>query len=193
MNDALAAFLDLGWSCLECGAVDAEAPARFPCLATVSPEGWPEARSVALRRADRPAGELEVHTDPASDKVAALRANPRAALHIWEPTLRLQLRLSVTVALLTGEAARNRWDDIPDEARRSYGKTPRQGAVIPGPFSYEITAAFEDFAVLLCRLHQIDLVELHENHRRATYQAENDWAGDKLGFIDQKRSQVAVG
>lgn len=41
------------WRTLERGVADAAHPARRPTFATVSPEGWPEARTVVLRTADR--------------------------------------------------------------------------------------------------------------------------------------------
>ena len=47
----LQAFLAEGWQHLRRGAADGRSPARYPSFATVSPEGVPEVRTVALRRA----------------------------------------------------------------------------------------------------------------------------------------------
>ena len=70
------------WARLLHGVANRQAPARHPTLATLSPDGWPEARTVVLRAADPVAGTLDLHTDLYSAKVAALRHCARAALHI---------------------------------------------------------------------------------------------------------------
>ena len=70
-ND-LQAFLDEAWRHLTRGVADSKAPARYPTFATVSTQGKPEARTVALRGASRSAGALEVHTDIETAKVTAL-------------------------------------------------------------------------------------------------------------------------
>ena len=52
----------------------------------------------------RPQG-LEVHTDITSAKVASLRAQPRAELHVWDSEKRLQTRARCTVTMTCGVAA----------------------------------------------------------------------------------------
>jgi len=75
-ND-LAAFLTAAWQHLSRGVTDNRSPARHPTFATVSPEGLPEARTVALRRASQAQAIVEVHTDIVTPKVQALRARPQ--------------------------------------------------------------------------------------------------------------------
>ncbi|MFP3387127.1 pyridoxamine 5'-phosphate oxidase family protein, partial [Tritonibacter sp. SIMBA_163] len=53
------------------GVHDRHAPARHPTLATVSPAGMPQARTVVLRGADKQAATLTLYTDVHSDKVRA--------------------------------------------------------------------------------------------------------------------------
>ena len=90
------------WQCLGRGVADRHHPARHPTLATIGPDGWPEARTVVLRGADPIAGTLTVHTDLHSAKVASLTAMPRAAFHVWIEKDRLQLRLACSVTLRHG-------------------------------------------------------------------------------------------
>jgi pyridoxamine 5'-phosphate oxidase len=90
------------WLRLTRGVHDRHAPARHPTLATVSPDGRPQARTVVLRAADKAAGTLDIHTDLRSAKVADLRATPFAALHVWDAAAHLQLRLEAQFTLLTG-------------------------------------------------------------------------------------------
>ena len=70
------------WLRLARGVHDRHAPARHPTLATVSPDGRPQARTVVLRAADITAATLDIHTDLRSAKIGDLCATPFAALHV---------------------------------------------------------------------------------------------------------------
>ncbi len=168
------------WSRLVRGVGDRHAPARHPTLATVSPEGWPEQRTVVLRAADPVAGSLDIHTDLRSAKVAALRHSPRAALHVWDPAAHLQTRLSVTVTILTGAKVSAIWARVPDASRLSYGAVPAPGQPIAGALDYKPHIDPAAFAILRCTVAAIDAVHLGAQHRRARFDAENDWAGQWL-------------
>lgn len=178
-ND-LEAFLTRAWQILGRGVSDRRSAARHPTFATVSPEGYPEARTVVLRAAHRPTAMLEVHTDTASAKIAALRANPKAELHIWDSRAKIQLRLVATVSILTGAETADRWASVPDASRVSYGTSPVPGSVIDHVYAYDKPPCPERFAVLRCALDAIDLVHLDTRHRRARYTRVKNWSGDWL-------------
>lgn len=175
-ND-LRAFLDQAWQHLGRGVADARAPCRYPTFATVSVDGTPEARTVALRAADRSGSFVEVHTDIETPKVSALRSNPFAALHVWVPRSDLQIRLTTRVAILTGTDVEAQWSKVPAASRISYGTQPYPGQPIPSVFDYEKPADRARFAVLRCRLSKIDLVHLGADHRRAIYVSDDEWCG----------------
>lgn len=179
MNDPddLGAFLDLGWQRLRRGVADRRAAARHPVFATVSPGGHPEARTVVLRAADRQAGTVEVHTDGGSAKVASLRAHPEAQLMIWDPKPKLQIRLSTTVTLLSGEAVARKWARVPDGSRMAYGACPTPGTRIDSAHAYEKLATFDAFTVLICAIREIELMQLEDPHRRAVFKALDGWQG----------------
>ncbi|MEO0379860.1 MAG: pyridoxamine 5'-phosphate oxidase family protein [Pseudomonadota bacterium] len=175
-ND-LAAFLDAAWQHLGRGVADAKSPARYPVFATTSPEGWPEARTVALRRAARADSLVEVHTDTETPKVTALRHSPRASLHIWLPRSDLQIRLQAQVEVLTGPGIDADWARVPPGSRVSYGTQPIPGTPIASVYDYDKPALRDRFAVLRCHLVDIDLVHLGPQHRRAIYRADTGWKG----------------
>lgn len=175
-ND-LSAFLDEAWRHLTRGVADSRAPARYPTFATVSPEGTPEARTVALRGALRSAATLEIHTDLETPKVAALRKNPVASFHIWIPRADLQIRATTQVSILTGADVAEQWAKVPPASRVSYGTVPVPGTRIKHVFDYEKSADPDRFAVLQCRLLDMDLVHLGTQHRRASYTAKDNWVG----------------
>ena len=178
-ND-LQALLDEAWRHLTRGVADSRSPARCPTFATVAPDGTPEARTVALRGASRSQSVLEVHTDIATSKVAALQHNPKAAFHVWVPRADLQIRITATVEIQTGSDAKQKWDRVPEGSRVSYGTQPTPGTAILDAFAYEKPSDSERFAVLRCNLLEIDLVHLGARHRRAEFIRENKWAGTWL-------------
>ncbi|MGJ8587347.1 MAG: pyridoxamine 5'-phosphate oxidase family protein [Yoonia sp.] len=173
-------ILDKLWGTLGRGVADAKHPARRPTFATISPDGWPEARTVVLRAADRSAGVVTVHTDLYSDKIKSLRASPRAALHIWDAKQDLQIRLQAEVTILSGAPTRAFWDKISDHAQQSYGVTPPPGQAIETALDYVKAPDPDTFAVLECHVTTIDAVHLGPDHRRASFSRERHWQGQWL-------------
>ena len=168
------------WGMLARGVADAKHPCRLLTVCTVSPDGWPEARTMVLRSADPAAGVVTLHTDLHSTKLASLMANPRVALHVWIRPQALQMRLQAQITVQSGEETRDLWDKIPDHARQSYGVTPPPGTPIADALDYVKDPDPATFAVLECHVMQIDLVHLGDSHRRAAYSRSDDWAGQWL-------------
>lgn len=168
------------WDTLARGVADARHPARLPTFATLSPDGWPEARTVVLRAADTAAYSVTLHTDLYSDKITSLRHNPRAALHIWDANQALQIRLQATVTIESGNATRALWDRVPDHAQQSYGVTPPPGTPLPSALGYVKSPDPDSFAVLECAITHVDAVHLGTQHRRAAFSWGSDWVGQWL-------------
>lgn len=168
------------WDTLAQGVADPDHPARQPTFATQSPDGWPEARTVVLRRADRITGEVSVHTDLFSDKIKSLTKTPRAALHVWDARQNLQIRAQAEVVIQSGAATRALWDKIPDHARQSYGVIPPPGTAIETALDYVKSPDPATFAVLICRVMHIDAVHLGAQHRRVSYSRARHWRGQWL-------------
>lgn len=168
------------WNTLGRGVADAKHPARRPTFATVSPDGWPEARTVVLRSAAREEGIVTVHTDLYSDKIKSLRSNARAALHVWDEKQNLQIRLQAEVSIQSGAETRALWDKIPDHAQQSYGVTPPPGTSIETALDYVKEPDPETFAVLACKVMNIDAVHLGADHRRVSFSRNSHWVGQWL-------------
>ena len=90
-------FLDFGWAQISRGKADKKSPARHPTFVTSSADGFPNARTLVMRRCDRKNNQIEFHTDTASSKMLALKENPRAGIHIWLPKVQLQIQMDVVV------------------------------------------------------------------------------------------------
>lgn len=182
MNDPgdLTAFLEDAWQHLRRGVADSRSPARYPTFATVSPNGVPELRTVALRRALQAEAMVEVHTDIVTPKVQSLRMTPLAALHVWLPKADLQIRLTTRVEILTGDVVDAAWVKVPPQSRVSYGTHPDPGTPIGDVYDYKKPPDRYRFAVLRCYVDHIDIVHLGARHRRAAYERRNDWHGTWL-------------
>ncbi len=179
--DTLEGLLGHAWREMARGARDAQAPTHLVVLASVGDDGGARARTVALRHADRAADIVELHTDVTTPKVAELRANPRAALHLWLPDDVLQIRLRGTVEVRTEPAADADWAEVPRFSRGNYGVVPAPGTPIPRPDAYDRQPDRAKFAVLHLTVDDIDLVHLGETyHRRARYRRQDGWAGHWL-------------
>ncbi len=176
----LNAFLDHAWQQLSRGVADRRSDARHVSFSTISPDGFPQVRTVVLRAAQKSRNLVEVHTDAASAKIAALMAHPYAQLMVWDEKPRLQIRLDARVDVLSGADVSDTWHRVTQVSRESYGKSPAPGAPIDEAYAYTLLSDSAAFRVLRCHVHQIDLVELGETHRRATYRIDDDWAGQWL-------------
>ena len=168
------------WLRLTRGVHDRHAPARHPTLATVTPDGKPQARTVVLRAADKLAGTLDIHTDLRSAKVGDLRVTPFAALHVWDTSAHLQLRLEAHVTILTGPDVATIWEGVPLVSRLSYGSTPAPGQPIAQALDYTKVSDAGSFVVLRLQISTVDAVHLGANHRRARFDRHNEWAGTWL-------------
>lgn len=165
------------WTRLIRGVHDRRAPARHPTLATVTPDGKPQARTVVLRAADKPAGTLDIHTDLRSAKVGDLRVTPFAALHVWDASAHLQLRLEAHVTVLAGPDVAAIWAGVPVATRLSYGSIPAPGQPIAGALDYTKVPEPASFVVLRLQVSAVDALHLGPNHRRARFDRQNAWAG----------------
>jgi pyridoxamine 5'-phosphate oxidase len=165
------------WARLVRGVADRRAPARHPTLATVSSDGWPEARTVVLRAADPVSATLDLHTDLRSAKVMALQSTPCAALHIWDQTAHLQIRITADVTILTGDSVAATWAKVPEASRHAYATTPAPGQAIPTALAYRAASDHTFFAVLRCTVQSMDILHLGPDHRRAAFDRASGWAG----------------
>lgn len=179
MNDlpTLPDFLELGWASVYRARDLTGMAVHHPVLTTWSAENGPQGRTVVMRVADRMNGEVEAQTDFGSAKVCELKREPRAQMVIWDPEVLLQIRLSVDVEILTGDATGMRWDLIPDGSRKGYGARPVPGTPISTPFDYVKPGDFAGFAVLRCVIREMELMQLEDPHRRAVFMREDGWRG----------------
>ena len=164
------------WQRLIRGVHDRHTPARHPTLATVSPEGMPQARTVVLRGADPARGRLEIHTNLHSSKINDLGVRPLAALHVWDSGQKLQIRLQAEVEVLTGPQAATAWSRVPEGSRTAYS-AHAPGSPLGDALAWDRQPDPAAFAVLHLHIQAMDLLHLGPDHRRAVYTRVQDWVG----------------
>ena len=173
-------FLDFCWAQISRGKVDKKSPARNPTFVTSSADGFPNARTLVMRRYDRKNNQIEFHTDTTSSKMLALEENARAGIHIWLPKVKLQIQMDVVVEIKVGDITIPNWRNVPANSRVAYGTIPSPGTVIESPLAYDYAPNQKRFAVLICHIQSIQLLLLGEKHIRANYKKTTNWQGEWL-------------
>ena len=173
-------FLDFGWAQIYRGKADKKSPARQPTFVTSSADGFPNARTLVMRRCDQKNNQIEFHTDTTSSKMMELEKNPCAGIHIWLPKVQLQIQLDVVVEIKVGDTTIPNWKNVPANSRVAYGTIPNPGSVIESPFAYDHVPDHKRFAVLVCDIQSIQLLLLGVKHIRAHYKKTTNWEGEWL-------------
>ena len=156
-----------------------------PTLGYVDAAGAPVLRTVVLRGFEAgPPFVLQFHTHDLAPKVAALRANPQAALHFYHRQAKLQIACEGIASLHTDDAtAENAWQHTALFSRRCYMVEGASGAHLDAPGSgfelYDVpadrTPSAEEsargrrhFTVVRLQVQRIDWLYLAmEGNRRA--------------------------
>ncbi len=178
-ND-LSCFFTLAWAQLDSVMANRNPVARQVALATVSPAGRPEVRTVVLRHVSSAQSLVEIQTDVASDKVAAVRANGLAEILFWHAASDLQVRLKGDMTVQTGSEVDALWPSIPAPSRLNYGSFPETGTAIGSAYAYEKLGLSKSLAVLRLRVAELDVVEMGDQHRRAVFKEIDGWKGQWL-------------
>ena len=173
-------FLDFAWAQIYRGKADKKSPARHPTFVTSSAHGFPNARTLVIRRCDRKNNQIDFHTDAESSKMLDLKKSPRAGIHFWLPRVQLQIQMDIVVEIKVGDITIRYWKDIPTKSRVTYGTIPSPGSVIESPFAYDHAPDHKRFAVLICHIESIQLLLLGVKHIRANYKKTNNWKGEWL-------------
>ncbi|MEM9781750.1 MAG: pyridoxamine 5'-phosphate oxidase family protein [Pseudomonadota bacterium] len=182
-EDDLAAMIAAAWARLTRGAADKRAAFNAVSLSTLGAQGWPEMRSVILRRVDPDQRRLIVHTDRRSTKVGEIEADGRVSLLFWDPRAKLQLRVWGQAQVVTNEPlADEEWARLSPPGRRIYRVPLTPGRMIEGPEQADgsIEGDGRDaFAVVPITVMRLDWLHLRSGgHRRARFDLGADgWQG----------------
>ena len=176
--DNLDAAYEHAWSLLMRGGVDRRSPFHTPTVATIGIDGRPRLRTVVLRHASATTQLLRFHTDIRSDKVQELGRDARVALHFYDATAKIQVRVEGEARVeANGPTADEAWANSQRMSRVCYGTAPAPGSKIDAGDGFVLPQT--DDAVALGRVH-FCVVLVHaatlewlylasEGHRRASF------------------------
>lgn len=144
--------LEDAWWLLRAGQADPAHGFHWPVLATVSPHGGPDARTVVLREVEPAQQRLTVHSAADAGKCAQLRACPSTCLVFHHAPAKTQLRVWGESSIHVGDAV----------ATDAWGRL--------APHSRALYPDFADFAVLRIQVSRLDWLLLDPaGHQRAGF------------------------
>lgn len=184
------------WRQLRKAADDPAHPFRNVTLATLSPDGHPQARYLILRGADADARTLELHTDIRSTKWTELAANPQISVLAYDPEARVQIRLTGTATRHgPGTPAHDAaWASLSTWARKTYCGGPPglvtdwvevdQVTGVP-PTESEVEMGHDSFGVLTLSMTSLDWFKHPRGEiRRAQFSYAADGSLMKADWIE---------
>ena len=193
-NDLDLSF-DKAWDLIEPGATKRSSPAHTPVVGTVNEFGEPQLRVLVLRAANRQTRRLRFHTDIRSTKIHEIERRSSASVLMYDPELKLQLRLSGGLSVVTeGDNVDDAWIKSTTFARRCYMAENAPGTLsddatsglplwIEGkqPEEGQLVEARATFALLWFEVCSLELLYLaNVGHRRAKWHwdgAAEKWSG----------------
>lgn len=166
------------WALLTRGKADRRHGFHFPVVATSSPSGLVDARTVVLRQVDRERRVLAFHTDARSPKLQGLTAGAPVAWVFYDPRRRQQVRARGSVGACSPAAIAEAWARTSLSSRRNYLVPAAPGTPIASPedgwVHAHLTAAEGEtgraaFTVVETIIEHIDWLSLHAGgHLRAS-------------------------
>jgi hypothetical protein len=174
---SLAAVLETLWQRIG-GALDGRWGAwALPSLVTVTEDGSPRSRVLALRGVDPAARRFVFHGDARSDKVRDIASEERVALLFFDREDAVQARFDGVARLHHADpVAAAAWRDVSALRRAACAVEPEPGAPLDAalPFTalhaIDDSAAFTNFAVIAVEVDAIDWLWLGpRDMRRARF------------------------
>ncbi len=138
------------WQALVAGSRDPAHGFHWPVLASLRPDGAPDARTVVLRLAEPAERAVQIHSHRRAGKIGQLQARPQVCLVFHDPASRTQVRAHGEATVHAQDAlSAQAWEGLTAHSRGLY-----QGA--------------DDFAVLRVVVAELDWLLLDPaGHRRA--------------------------
>ncbi len=180
----LGAVLAECWHLLADGAAQSQHEFHTPALATAQAGLGCTLRTVVLRKTDPEARELSFYTDLRSRKIGEIQEDPRVALLFLSHSDDTQIRVQAEAELHHADAlADTAWQELSPRRRRDYLVAGPPGlpwawatSGLPAeiesrePSAAESEAGRLNFAVVVCRIRQLDWLYLTPyGHRRANF------------------------
>lgn len=182
--ETLAQAEALVWRTLERACKDRHHGMHTPGLVTMGTSGFPNPRTVVLRRVDAQQRTIMCHTDVRSEKIPEIAKHAQVAWLFYDPQTRIQFRISATARVERDTPlADEQWRRSSVSSRRCYLADVAPGTItqtmhsnVPenlrerNPSIEESEAGRRNFAVVVTTALHADVLELAaEGHRRVVF------------------------
>ena len=177
------------WALLAEGVSDVQSPFHIPVVATVDPQGAPQARIVVLRKFDPVRRIVGFSTDARSSKIVDLTDTSSVSVVFYDPATRTQIRAQGRSQVhRNDQTAQEAWQAASEMARRCYRCSPGPGTAVASPTSglppeallssindTDIASGYENFAFVETLVERLDWLYLTSDGNRA---ARFEWDAD---------------
>lgn len=170
---------------LKRAGTDTDHAFRFFTFATAgSGHGDPRVRMVVLRSFE-PDWHFEFYTDARSGKVEELRRHPVTESLFWNPSQRVQLRVSAASSVHhDDELSNKRWHHVQGDDQKAYASPVSPGQPIADPSDAHSWPEHMDarhFAVVRSRPYAIKVLQISGLKHLALEYSRNDETGEWMG------------
>ena len=148
-----------------------------PTLSTFD-EGRVSIRTMVLREFDPDRRLIRFHTDFRSIKIQQLKKDSHGAVHAYDPSLKIQIRLDGKINLHhKDEITKSSWELSKEMSKECYFVGGSPGTRIDDPtkydpptFNFESCNGFENFCVIVFQFESMEFLYLKKSgHRRAIH------------------------
>lgn len=187
---------DLAWQQLVRANNDRKHPFRVAVISTVDQNGFPRARNVVMRKANRQEGSLLLYTDLRSRKIKEWQHSGTLHWLFWNPKSQLQVGARGTVERVDRAQELALFHQLPKHGRKSYATMQAPAAVGPTTpdglpedwpeMTIESTDyAADNFGVFKTNMLTFDILQLsrNEGHRRIAAEratVAEDWSLSRI-------------
>jgi hypothetical protein len=176
------------WNRLTLSAGQPGASFGLASLATVNSSGFPEQRTVVLRKVDPATREVCCYTDRRSPKVRQIRSQPRTSWHFYDSSERIQVLLSASARVITeGDLIPPAWEACRPESRRNFQSLLPPGTPLPGPPDEFVSeesflSDSSQFAIIQATVDRMEWLHLRNqgNHRAVFVWSGTEWESQWL-------------
>lgn len=162
---------------IQCGTVNRKHPFHLCFLSTINNlTGFPDSRTVVLRKIDRDSFTLRVHTDSRSEKIHHIKSCQNTHLLFYNQKAKLQVRIrSIGKEVEDEQLKKEVWSQAQEISQRCYYVPHSPSTEINTPFlnseidSTDQNLGFKVFSILEFKPFELDILELnYEGHLRAS-------------------------
>jgi pyridoxamine 5'-phosphate oxidase len=166
---------ELCWAAFAAALRDRDHPFRTPVVLSIDEQGYPSGRVLTLRAIDPDSHWLRFHIDQRSPKFQHWQARPIVSAVFYDKAAKWQIRVRGVAQLHANDAiARDAWERSHPMCQRTYLSDAAPGTPLDWddnstfadhlmrqrPTPQEAELGFSRFAVLLCRIADMDSLHL---------------------------------